>query len=65
MKQRRYSEHIRINPEDKKVWDEYRKVLGESSPALFSKIIRSNKLKLHERILNELKKKQEEFSKRI
>lgn len=57
--------HIRIKQEDGKVWKEYCKTLGESSPSLFSKIIKSKELNLNDRILNELKKKEMQMKRRL
>jgi hypothetical protein len=59
------SDHIRIRPEDKKVWGEYCKALGTPSPDLFSKIIKSPELKLNERILAELKKQEEDLKRKL
>lgn len=59
------TEHIRIKKGDKIIWKEYCKALGESSPKLFSKVIHSQELKLNERILNELKRKQEDINRKL
>jgi hypothetical protein len=56
---------IRIRPEDSFTWREYCKALGSPSPDLFSKIINSKELNLNQRVLNEIKKKQEELKKSL
>ncbi len=58
------SDHIRIRPNDKKTWKEYCDILGEKSPDLFNKIINSKELKLNDRILQELQKKEEILKRR-
>lgn len=57
--------HIRITPEDKLVWKEYCKILGETSPKLFNKIIRSEELELDKRIVKEAEMKTRELKKRF
>jgi hypothetical protein len=52
---------IRVKRDDRKIWKEYCETLGENSPNLFNKIIKSSEIKLQERILTELKKKQEKI----
>jgi len=59
------SGHIRIRYEDKKIWKEYCRALGEPSPELFSKIIKSKELNLNQRIINEYQKKQTELRRKL
>ena len=59
------SDHIRIRPEDKKVWKEYCKALGTPSPGLFHKVLTSPQLKINERILEELKKQEAELKRKL
>lgn len=59
------SDHIRIRPEDKKKWAAYCEALGVKSPDLFSKIMKSERIKLNQRIAEELNKKREDFIKKL
>lgn len=59
------SDHIRIRPEDKKLWAEYCRALGTPSPDLFSKIIKSKEINLNERVLVELRKQEEEIKRKL
>lgn len=59
------SVHIRVKQEDAKTWKEYCKALGEPSPKLFSKVIKSKEVRLDERIMNEYKKKEMELKRRL
>lgn len=59
------SDHIRIRTEDKKEWGQYCKALGTPSPDLFHKVMTSPHIKLNEKILEELKKNEEELKKKI
>jgi len=62
---RKRTTHIRIRPEDSKIWKEYCNILGERSPDLFGKILKSPEIKMNERILNELAKKQTNWMRRM
>lgn len=57
--------NIRIYPKEREIWREYCKILGESSPRLFSKVLSSKELNLNQRILNEFKKKEVEVRRRM
>lgn len=59
------SDHIRVRPNDKQTWKEYCKALGTPSPELFSKIMKSPQLKLNQRVLEELKKKEDNFKRKL
>lgn len=59
------SDHIRVRPIDKKSWKEWCKTLGTTSPDLFNKVMTSPNLKLNERMLEELRKKEEVLKRRL
>lgn len=61
---KRRTTQVRILPEDKSLLDNYCKTLGLSRPTFLNKVLRSNELKLNERVLNEYKKKEEELKKK-
>lgn len=58
------STHIRVMPEDKELWNEFCKSLGARSPELFGKVIKSPKIGLSKRILEELRKKEDTLRKK-
>lgn len=59
------SDHIRVRPEDKAVWSKYCKDLSLPSPDLFKKVMNSENLKLNEKILQELRKKEEDLRRKL
>ena len=57
--------HIRVRPIDHEVWKNYCDALGEKSPELFNKVMTSEKLRLNEKIIEELRKKEEDVLRKI
>lgn len=62
---KKHTSHIRIDLLDKPVWKEYCKILGEPSPKLFSKLLKSKELNLNQRVFNEYKRKEMELKKKL
>jgi len=58
---RKKSTHIRVKPEDKLKWDEYKQGLGKTSPDLFNTILASKELNLDQRVYLEALKKQQKL----
>jgi hypothetical protein len=55
------STQIRVSKQDKDLWKKYCEIVGDSSPKLFNKIIKSKELNLNQRILNEFRKKKQQI----
>lgn len=59
------SDHIRVRIEDKKKWKNYCRALGTPSPDLFKKVMTSPNLDLNQRVLEELKKQEEDLKRKL
>lgn len=59
------TDHIRIRKGDKLAWKEYCKALGTSSPDLFSKVMQSEKLRLNDKIMEEMRKRDAEMKRKL
>lgn len=64
VKVKKNSTTIKVRQQDRQTWRDYCNFLGESSPRLFSKVLQSKELNLSKRILDEKKKREEDFKRK-
>lgn len=65
MASKKNTEHIRIKKTDKILWKDYCSRLGTTSPDLFSKVLKSDTIKLNQKIMEEMKKREQEMKKKL